>query len=243
MKNALIYSIKITAICLAITALIIVATGVLDRLFEGAEMYQSLSKNTSVQVVIDAGHGGRDGGAISDGGIVEKDLNLSLSFMICDYLTACGIKCKMTRKEDFLVCDENDPSIKGKVKMTDLKNRLEIAQSNPEAIFVSIHMNKFPMEKYRGTQVYYSRNNEYSAEIAESVRKSVVQYLQPDNKRVCKSAGSSIYILDRISVPAVLIECGFLSNREECELLSDEEYRKKLSLVISEGILQSLLNY
>lgn len=188
-------------------------------------------------VVLDAGHGGRDGGAVSKSGIAEKDLNLAVTNVLYDVLTLCGVDTVMTRTEDSLVCDESDPALKGKLKMTDLKNRLAIAESNPNAVLVSIHMNNFPIEKYSGLQVYYSPNNDASLDLAQTVQKNVREALQPDNDRKVKPAGSNIFLLDRISTPAVLIECGFLSNRAEAQKLTDKTYQAQLALVLADSIL------
>ena len=191
-------------------------------------------------VVLDAGHGGRDGGAVSKNGILEKDLNFAVTNVLYDILTLCGTDTVMTRTTDSLVCDENDPALKGKLKMTDLKNRLTIAEEKPNSIFVSIHMNNFPIEKYSGLQVYYSPNNAASLGLAETVQDAVRKALQPNNDRQVKPAGSNIFLLDRISTPAVLVECGFLSNSAEAQKLTDKTYQTQLALVLADSILLNL---
>lgn len=197
-------------------------------------------KTGAVLVVLDAGHGGRDGGAVSKSGVVEKDLNLAVSDVLYDLFTLCGADTVMTRTGDSLVCDESDPALKGKLKLTDLKNRLTVAQSYPKAIFVSIHMNNFPIEKYNGLQVYFSPNNEASLNLAQTVQDNVKSALQPDNDRKVKAAGSNIFLLDRITTPAILIECGFLSNASEMQKLTDKTYQAQLALVIADSILLNL---
>lgn len=189
-----------------------------------------------ITVVIDAGHGGRDGGTVGvDGVSVEKDLNLDVSLIICDMLKSAGVKVVMTRTEDVAL---TDPEAGGGLKNQDLAARLKIAQNAQNPVFVSIHMNAFPIEKYSGTQIYYSTNNEGGKALADSIQSDVKNLLQPDNNRKTKPAGSNIYILDKISCPAVLVECGFLSNNDECAKLSVKEYRKKLALVISSSIME-----
>ncbi len=187
--------------------------------------------------VLDAGHGGRDGGAVGINGVMEKDLNLSIAAVLRDYMVLCGAEIIMTRTEDSLVCDEADPALKGKLKQTDLKNRLALAQAGVPAVFVSIHMNKFSIEKYKGLQVYYSPNDEQSAGYAKRVQNRIQCILQPENTRKTKAAGSSIFLLDRLNSPAILIECGFLSNREDAQNLSDAAYRARLSVVIADSLL------
>lgn len=193
-------------------------------------------------VIIDAGHGGEDGGAIGKNGIYEKDLNLLIATDLKDMLSAEGIDTIMTRETDIMLYDKNS-DYKGRKKMLDLNARLKIAESYENCIFVSIHMNSFPEEKYSGLQVYYSPNHQSSVLLAESIQKNVSKYLQSENSRSVKKAGSNIYLLDRIQSPAVLIECGFISNYEECELLSSKEYRQKLTLLIFCGICEYISQY
>ena len=189
-------------------------------------------------VVIDAGHGGEDGGASSADGIVEKELNLKIAELLCDMLKSNGVKVVMTRTEDVLLYDKNADYI-GRKKALDLAERRKIAEETENCIFVSIHMNAFPMTQYSGLQVWYSPNNPASQSLAESIRKTVCETLQPDNERQSKRATSSIYLLHHLNAPAVLIECGFLSNPQECAKLSQEDYQKKLAF----SIYLSIVNY
>lgn len=186
-------------------------------------------------VIIDAGHGGEDGGAIGKNGVYEKDVNLIIANDLSDMLKAAGVDVIMTRSEDILLYDRS-ADFKGRKKMLDLAARLKIANETENAIFVSIHMNSFPIEKYDGLQVYYSKNTDQSRLLAESIQNSVKNLLQSENDRSIKEAGSNIYLLDRCQSTSVLVECGFLSNTAECELLSTEEYQKELSLAIFNGI-------
>jgi N-acetylmuramoyl-L-alanine amidase len=118
----------------------------------------------------------------------------------------------------------------------DLANRVKIAQETDDCIFVSIHMNSFPESKYNGLQIYYSKNNPSSRVLAEDIQLAIKNELQPNNKRKISEASSKIFILDRLTCPAVLIECGFLSNAEECRLLCTEIYQNQLSEIIAEKI-------
>lgn len=183
-------------------------------------------------VIIDAGHGGEDGGAVGVNGTLEKDVNLDISKTLADMLKLFGYDVIMTRTEDILLYDRN-ADYKGHKKSLDLRARLEIAKKHPDAPFVSIHMNSFGSPKYSGLQVYYSKNAGGSRDLAECIQSGVRNALQADNDRKIKPAGSSIYLLDRAPGVAVLAECGFLSNAEECSLLSESDYRKKLSFVLS----------
>ncbi|MCD8056184.1 MAG: N-acetylmuramoyl-L-alanine amidase [Clostridiales bacterium] len=196
----------------------------------------------SVLVVIDAGHGGIDGGCIGIDGTLEKDLNLAVAEKICEMLLARGIRCVMTRCDDELLYDMYGDldDYTGQKKLYDLKNRVRYASEFENAVFVSIHMNTFSRPQYSGLQVWYSGNNEGSKRLADIIALTVKSSLQPENDRSVKRADSSMYVLDRIALPAVLIECGFLSNAEECEKLCDDEYQRALALAISSAIAEYL---
>lgn len=180
-------------------------------------------------VIIDPGHGGADGGAVGTNSVCEKDLNLDVALKLSDMLNAMGIRTLLTRDSDVMLSDEGASSHKN----GDLSARRKIAESIDNAIFVSIHMNSFPIAKYSGTQVYYSANNEESSVLAKLIQDGVRASLQPSNTRRTKAATSSIYLLDKLTCPAILIECGFISNPEECTRLCNEEYRQELALSIA----------
>ena len=182
------------------------------------------------KLVLDPGHGGEDGGAVGYGDMTESQINLALSLKTRDLMTLCGFDVIMTREEDVMLWDG---VTEGSRKARDLKCRYQLARSYPQALFLSIHMNKFPQEQYSGLQVYYSPNHPGSAEAAGMIQTFVHRYLQPDNTRLTKPAGSNIYLLDRLTTPACIVECGFLSNRAEAERLCTEEYRSRLAAVIT----------
>lgn len=188
-----------------------------------------------ITVIIDAGHGGEDGGAIGSGNIYEKDINLSIALKIGKKLEENGINILYTRTTDILLYDRN-VDFSGRKKALDLAARVKTANETPNCIFVSIHMNSFPQSQYSGLQVYYSKNSKDSQIIAASIQNSVKANLQPQNKRKITEATSRIYLLDRIQAPAVLIECGFLSNPEECRLLTTEIYQNQLAEIISKEL-------
>lgn len=196
-------------------------------------------------VVIDPGHGGVDGGCVGSNGTTEKDINLSLSEKTYSLLSTSGMCSVMTRTEDELLYDKyNDlGDYTGKKKIYDVKNRVRITEENISPIFISIHMNSFPDKKYSGTQVYFSPNSKDSKLLAETLQSTVTKYIQVDNTRAIKKANSSIYVLDRLTCPAVLIECGFLSNDEECILLNDDIYQKKMAVVFCASILNFTEDY
>ena len=205
-----------------------------------SELFISAAKdvNDSRIIIIDAGHGGEDGGAIGYDGVLEKDLALSIAFEVGRELEKHGYAVVYTRTDDRLLY-EPEQNVKGIRKISDLKNRCALAALYPESLLVSIHMNSFAQEKYSGLQVYYSDNNELSRSVAVSVQSRVKEDVQPNNNRAVKK-GKGIYILENSSNPAILIECGFLSNRAECEKLLQKEYQKQLSFSIVCGIIDVL---
>lgn len=201
----------------------------------------SLYSSESVQykelpnIVIDAGHGGEDGGAVSDDGVLEKDLNLKISRNLSEILRFFGYEVSETRTEDISVFTDGDTVRERKV--SDMKNRLSVFNSSEKNIVISIHQNKFTQSKYYGTQIFYSPNDERSSLLAESIKSTVTTLLQPDNTRECKKSDNSIYLLKNAKVPAVIVECGFISNYEECQKLNSSEYQKQMAYSISLGFL------
>ena len=199
---------------------------------------QNETEKTPFIVVLDAGHGGEDGGAVSASGIYEKNLNLSIAFLVRDLLTASGIEVVMTRETDILLYDRN-VDFYGRKKALDLLARRQIAEETEHAVFVSIHMNAYPLSQYKGLQVWYSPHNEQSRVIADRIQKNVCRSLQTSNTRKIKMAGENIYLLSRLNCPAVLVECGFLSNPDEAELLNTQEYQEKLAFLIFLSIMEA----
>lgn len=191
--------------------------------------------NTKPQIIIDAGHGGFDGGAVAGDGTVEKDINLEIATTLSHFLKLDGYNVIMTRESDVSTDDVETDKISAR-KKSDLKNRLELMEDYEDAIFVSIHLNKFTTSSAKGAQIFYSPRIEKSKLLGEEIRKSVVGLLQPENTRVNKQATSSTYILYNATIPCVLVECGFLSNNSELELLKQEDYQNKMAFSIYCGI-------
>lgn len=187
-------------------------------------------------ILIDAGHGGEDGGAEVDG-VLEKDINLSISHRLADLLRLTGYTVDEIRTEDISVYDDDAETLRQK-KVSDLQNRVERFNESADNIVVSIHQNKFDNSAYSGTQLFYSPNHQDSSVLAEAIRRSVVALLQPDNTRELKPAGSDIYILKQAKIPAVIVECGFLSNPEERANLLNEAYQGELAYSIAMGVLE-----
>ncbi len=190
-------------------------------------------------VIIDAGHGGEDGGTLSAEGLVEKDVNLAISEMLRDMLTASGVKVIMTREDDRLLYDRN-VDFYGRKKKLDLAARLNVMQKSEGAIFISIHMNAYQSAKYSGLQVWFSQNDTESRLLAEKIQVNNKDMLQPENNRKTKGATSAIFLLNEATCPAVLVECGFLSNRDEAAKFATDEYRQKVAFVLFCSIMEFL---
>ena len=195
----------------------------------------SASVSNRKQIILDAGHGGFDGGAVAKDGTVEKDINLNITLTLASFLRQSGYEVVLTRQTDVSTDDVETSQISAK-KKSDLKNRLELMKDYPDAVFVSIHLNKFTTSAANGSQVFYSGKTQGSKELGEAIQRSIVARLQPDNSRVNKQATSSTYLLYNATLPAVIVECGFLSNSVELERLKNTEYQKQMAFCIFCGI-------
>ena len=211
---------------------------VAQRLGGSEQTAQESAAAEPFTVVLDAGHGGEDGGAVSASGLYEKDLNLSVAMLVRDLLQANGVTVVMTRTTDTLLYDRNE-DYHGRKKALDLAARRKIGEETASAIFVSIHMNAYPLPQYSGLQVWYSKNDAQSRVIADAIQSRVQDALQPENNRKTKSATGSIYLLHHLTCPAVLVECGFLSNAAEAERLNTPAYQKQLALLITLAIMEA----
>ncbi len=189
------------------------------------------SYNSRYIVVIDAGHGGQDAGTTGVDGAKEKDINLCIAKALFDYLNVCGIKCILLRNDDSEFYKTGEKRIR-----SDLYNRLDFVNSIENSVLISIHQNHFENESEWGTQIWYSSNNPESKELADSVISSVKDNLQPDNKRENKQSDNSYYILYKASVPSIMVECGFMSNKRENSLLQSEDYQNDMAYCIMNGI-------
>ncbi len=192
-------------------------------------------------IIIDPGHGGFDGGAVAGDGTVEKDINLEISLKLGTILEFYGFEVIYTRTVDDSVDNKTGEKISNR-KKSDLNNRLELINSNKDALFVSIHLNKFTSGSANGAQVFYSPNNKSSKKLAQCLQSEIKTLLQNDNNRAIKKADKSIYLLHNALSPAVIVECGFLSNNKELKLLKDEEYQAKMAFSIFSGILKYFSN-
>ncbi|MEZ0537946.1 N-acetylmuramoyl-L-alanine amidase [Caldicellulosiruptoraceae bacterium PP1] len=194
----------------------------------------SLSPIENKVIVIDPGHGGIDPGAVANG-IRESDINLQISKKLKDYFEAFGFDVLLTRYTDQGLYNGN---VKNK-KNQDLLNRKKIIINNNPIIFLSIHLNSFPIARYYGAQVFYEKNNNYGKQLAEIVQEEL-RFINKNKVNNRQAKEINIFILKNIKVPAILVECGFMSNHEELNLLCKEDYQNQLAYSIFKGCLKYL---
>ena len=187
-------------------------------------------------IIIDAGHGGVDSGAVGVDNVLEKDINLSIALKLRDLLDATGFNTTMTREVDESIHNRDANSIRAK-KVSDMKNRLNLVNGDANNLLISIHQNKFEVSQYRGAQVFFSRNNPRSQELAQSMRAAIVGLLQKDNTREVKPSPNGVFLLNKATVPAVIVECGFLSNSGDVKNLLTEDYQAQMAFSIYCGFL------
>lgn len=201
--------------------------------FWGSRAVTAISENTPVKrancFIIDAGHGGVDGGATSCTGILESELNLQIALRLNDLLHLLGYDTRMIRTEDISVYTEGETIAQKKV--SDLKERVRICNETEGAILLSIHQNNFADSRFSGAQVFYPQT-ETSESFAKTLQAELIRTLNPGSRRSAKQA-QGIYLLEHIKCPGVLVECGFLSSPEEEAKLRSQDYQKKLCCVIA----------
>lgn len=187
-------------------------------------------------IVIDAGHGGEDGGAVSCAGVMEKQINLEISLKLNDLFHLLGHRTRMIRTDDRSVYTTGDTIARRKV--SDLKERVRIVEETEEAVLVSIHQNLFPDARYSGAQVFYSPAGE-SQSLADALQTSFHQTINPGSNREIKRA-KDVYLMEHTSCAGVLVECGFLSNPQEEALLRTREYQQRICAVIAATVANFL---
>lgn len=222
---------------IALVLIIIAATFMVSKLMGDSGRMVSAVPVTNRTVIVDAGHGGIDGGAVGVAGTVEKDINLKVALKLQALLEQSGCAVFMTRTEDTSIHDKGT-ELEGKRKISDLDNRRKMSESYRADAYVSIHMNTFPKNKYFGSQVFFATYPPSSRQLGEILQESINNGIDNGNIRVAKEAVNNIYILSNTKVPSTVVECGFLSNAEEEALLKTEEYQRKLAFCIYSGIVK-----
>ncbi|MBQ6380213.1 MAG: N-acetylmuramoyl-L-alanine amidase [Clostridia bacterium] len=225
----------ITLISLLVLVLAVIIIGGICIVFRPLKNVQSKASASPKTIVLDCGHGGPDGGAVGADGTLEKDINLSLGLQLAEILRQNGYSVVMTRTTDTFICDDPTASLREQ-NVSDLHNRLKIAESVGNSIFISLHMNRFSQAQYWGSQLFYSPNHPDSKVLAESIRKRLVTTVQKGNTRALKEMDSSVYIIYRATHPALLLECGFMSNEAELNRFKDKKYRSRFVFEVFLGI-------
>lgn len=190
-----------------------------------------------VRLVIDPGHGGEDGGAVSLTGVSESQINLAIALCTEDILALYGRPAQLLRREDISLHSADAATLREK-KISDLHNRAAEVEREEDTLLVSIHQNSFPMSACRGTQVFFAPT-EGSEALAQRIQQAVRQNLQPENDRQAKQIPDTVYLMNHVTCPAVLVECGFLTNPEEEALLRTEVYQTKFSAVLACALLST----
>ncbi len=230
----MVFIIRKKAIVVALAAIFVL--GGINIYFSGESSQTSVLPVGNKVVLLDAGHGGEDGGAIGGEGTVEKDINLAVMLKLQALLEQGGCTVITTRTEDISLHNSGDEKT-GNRKMSDLNNRKAMPSEYDADIFVSIHMNTFPDGKYSGAQVFYAES-EGSEKLAKCIQEELKSQVDNTNMRETKSAEGNIYILADAKIPSVVAECGFLSNSEEEQKLKNAEYQQKLAFAIYCGIIK-----
>ena len=190
-------------------------------------------------IVIDAGHGGEDGGAIAADGTAESGINLAIARDLDALLRFLGCETRMTRTEDAAIYSDGARTLREK-KASDLKNRVALVNETPSAVLLSIHQNSLPSSRrVHGAQAFYART-EGSEALAESVQSALNAAVNQGNEKSQKAIDKSVYLMKNINCPAVLVECGFLSNTEETERLRQADYQRRLAVTVAAGFLAGL---
>lgn len=201
-----------------------------EYLYEQADMENEIETagNTSeMVVVVDSGHGGSDPGKVGINGALEKDVNLEISIKLKNLLQKQGVKVIMTREDEKGLADS---------KVEDLKTRVAIINREKPLLAVSIHQNSYQEESIHGSQVFYFTHSQEGEKAAKIVQEVLLE-ADPDNTRSAK-ANDTYYMLKKTEVPVIIVECGFLSNQEEADLLVTEEYQEKVAAAVAKGILK-----
>ena len=224
------------ALPLMAAIMLIIASFMLPPYGDGAgEGVAAFSEGGSV-LIIDPGHGGADGGASAADGTLESDINLAVALRLRALAGLYGVETLMTRESEDIDYPEGADTL-AEMKRADQRARLELINSTPGAVLISIHQNYYPDPRPSGSQVFYapSEGSEALAGIAHGL---IADKLCPDNRRVAAPAEERIYLMREAECPAILVECGFISNAEELAKLTSGEYQTKLAASLLSAYLQ-----
>lgn len=195
-----------------------------------------INQNSRSTLVLDAGHGGIDGGAISDSGLKESDINLQIALKTEALVRFLGIDTVMTRETD---TDNSDN--KAYSEHDNLVQRVKLANSTENAVLISIHQNKFPSAVVSGAEVMYSDNDDSKA-LGLITQDNLVTLLDSSNRRVARPAPKELLLTSSVECPTILVECGFMSNPQEVQKLASNDYQLKLAAILAGSYIQFLNN-
>ena len=221
----------------AVLAASLLLVAVLVCIGGGSAVQTIMQQDTPAVLVIDAGHGGFDGGATGAAGTSEQQINLYIAQRVQALAGFFGVQTVMTRADELALDYDPSRTIREN-KIADIRAREQIANELAAPVFVSIHLNKFSDAQYHGAQVFYSVNHAGSKALAEQLQACLIAGCDPENTRQAKPADTSIYLMKQLTCPAVIVECGFLSNPAEEQMLGEETYQKKLAACIVTGYLR-----
>jgi len=190
--------------------------------------------NNTLSVIVDAGHGLPDGGAVGVTGSVEQKINLEIALKLQEVLEAKGVHVIMTREDENGLWDDSDDSIRKK-KVSDMNKRLDIMKKSNANLFLSIHMNSFPNHSASGLRIFYAPNHKEIKPLAENIQ-SRIQDITDTKINIVKSADKSLFLMKNPPIPAVLVECGFLSNAKEEQKLQEDDYQARLAWAMADAI-------
>lgn len=204
----------------------------------GGRSVPALAAARAPVLVIDAGHGGEDGGAVSPSGASESGINLAIAQRLDLIAGLMGVECVMLRTQDVSLHGADAATLRQK-KVSDLHNRVDAINGIEGAVLISIHQNSYPDPRYRGAQVFYAPT-QGSQELAETLQETLRASLDPDNRRKAKQIPDTIYLMNHVRCTAALAECGFLTNPQEETLLLSGNYQTKLAAALAGGYLRFL---
>ncbi|MBO5143796.1 MAG: N-acetylmuramoyl-L-alanine amidase [Clostridia bacterium] len=228
---------KIIGLMLTTIGIFLISVAIIKNITNTSDNIEvfSLGVEPTYTIVVDAGHGLPDGGATSRNGVEEAGLNLDIALKLEESLDKLGYNVIMTRSTEQNVADSDKQTPIRNMKVSDINNRIKLVNESEADMLISIHMNNFENSKYYGWQTFYKKNSEISKVIAENIQIGISDNIERENDRVALPI-TSIKLIDKSAIPAVIVECGFLSNEEDLRLLLTDEYKQQIVDGIIDGI-------
>jgi len=218
----------------AVFCLFMLAVGIAAGTIIMISSYATTLSKTDLTVIVDAGHGLPDGGAVGVSGSIEQEINLDIALKLREVLEGKGIRVIMTREDQNGIWDSENGSIREK-KVEDMNNRLRIMEESSADLFISIHMNSYPNHTTSGLRIFYDPNHEKVKPLAENIQYRI-RDITGTNINLVKSADESLFLMKNSPIPAILVECGFLSNPQEEKKLQEEDYQSRLAWAMADAI-------